>query len=185
MADFDDVARGLTDLVTRVARSGARWATRVAVVVGVAALIMYLLGLQALDGPVGRIWPWLGALIGLAATGAPLLARWRLTSVGKDATELVGEVRSLMSGNADARRVVVDTVETGDRVSTEPTTTLRRVEVREFRDLRRLVGTAGDLRRLPQALAAVATFPGLLAIGLLATLAFAFVSLIFLLALAF
>jgi len=185
MTDVDELAGALTRLVTSVARRGARWATRVAVVVFVAGLVMYLLGLAALGGSVGRVWPWLGAVIVLAAVAAPLLARWRLTSVSKDATGLVAEVRTLVSGSADAHRVVVDTVETADRVGAEPAATLRGVEVHEFRDLRRLAGTAQDLRRLPLALAAVTTFPGLLAIGILATMAFGFVSLIFLLALAF
>lgn len=182
MADLDELARRMAGLVANLADRGVRWAVRVAVLVALAAVATYLLGLAALDGPVGRVWPVLGAVIGLAAIAAPVLAAWRLRSVRKGAPELVSEVRTLMGRNADAQRVVIDTVET------RPSTGERSVVVyqnRDFGDLRRMAVNADDLRALPGALAAVTTFPGLLIIGVLATLAFGFVSLIFLIALAF
>lgn len=182
MADLDELARRLVGVVTTLAGRGVRWALRVAVVVGLAAVAMYLLGLAALDGPVGRVWPVLGALIGLAAVGAPLLAAWRLRSVRKDATTLVTDVRTLMTRDVDARRVVIDTVETEAPTGDRSVVLHQR---RDFGDLHRLAVGADDLRSLPGALAAVMTFPGLLIIGVLATLAFAFVSFIFLIALAF
>src|SRR5690606_14493258 len=99
MADLDELARRMTGLVANLADRGVRWAVRVAVLVALAAASTYLLGLAALDGPVGRVWPVLGALIGVAAIAAPLLAAWRLRSVRKDAPQLVGEVRTLMGRN--------------------------------------------------------------------------------------
>lgn len=186
MADVDELASRLTALVTTVAGRGVRWATRVALVVFVAAAIMYLLGLQALDGPVGRIWPVLGAVIGLAAVAAPLLARWRLGTVTKKATAIVGEVRTLVAGDGTARRVVIDTVEAGQPPTNgQASIVVARSDGAGFRDLRRVVGTTAGLRELPGALVAVTTFPGLLAIGVAAILIFGFVSFVFLIALAF
>jgi hypothetical protein len=186
MADVDELASRLTALVTNVAGRGVRWASRVALVVFVAAVIMYLLGLQALDGPVGRIWPVLGAVIGLAAVAAPLLARWRLGAVTKRASAIVGEVRTLVAGDGTARRVVIDTVEASQPAMTgQGSMIVVRSDGASFRDLRRVVSTTANLRDLPGALVAVTTFPGLLAIGVAATLVFGFISLIFLIALAF
>ena len=181
MADVDDLARRLVALVMALAGRGIRWALRVAVVVAIAAAVMYLLGLAALGGSVGSVWPVLGAIIALAAISAPLLAAWRLREVTQHADALVGDVRTLMAGSADAQRVVVDTVETG-----RPTgdTSIVVYQSRDFGDLRQMA-TSAHLHSLPAALRAVTTYPALLLIGILATLCFAFVSLIFLIALAF
>lgn len=182
MADLDELAGRLVQLVTALAGRGVRWALRVAVVVAIAAAVMYLLGLAALDGPVGRAWPVLGAILGLAAVAAPLLAAWRLRTVRREATTLVGEVRTLMGRNADAQRVVIETVETGIPTGERSVVVY---QSRDFGDLHRLALHTGELRTLPSALSAVTTFPGLLIVGVLATLVFGFVSFIFLIALAF
>jgi hypothetical protein len=181
VADVDDLARRLVALVVALARRGVRWALRVAVVVAVAAAVMYVLGLAALGGSVGSVWPVLGAVIALAAISAPLLAAWRLRDVTAHSEALVGDVRALMSGSADARRVVVDTVETG-----QPTgeTSIVVYQSRDLGDLRRMA-TSAHLHSLPRALRAVTTYPALLLIAVLATLGFGFASLVFLIALAF
>ena len=181
MPDVDDLARRLVALVMVLAGRGVHWALRVAVVVAVAAAVMYLLGLAALGGSVGSVWPVLGAIIGLAAISAPLLAAWRLREVTQHADELVGDVRALMSSSTDAQRVVVDTVESGPPTGS---TSIVVYQGRDFGDLRQMA-TSAHLPSLPGALRAVTTYPALLLIGILATLGFAFVSLVFLIALAF
>lgn len=181
MADVDELARNLTAFLDRLSRGATRWAVRVAVAAAIAAVAMYLLGLAALDGPVGRIWPWFGALIGLAAVAAPAWAAWQLSSIRRNATGIVGDVRTVLGRSNEAQRVVVDTVEanepTGDR-------SIMVVRNQDFGDLRRIVGAGSDLKSLPVALAALASLPARLLIGVLATLAFAALSFLFLLALA-
>jgi hypothetical protein len=178
MADVDDLARRLVALVMALAGRGIRWALRVALVVGLAAAVMYLLGLAAIGGTA---WAVFGAVVAIAAVGAPLLAAWRLREVTQHADALVGDVRSLMAGSTDARRVVVETVETG-----QPTgdTSIVVYQSRDFSSLRDMA-TSADLRSLPGALRAVTTYPFLLLVGILATILFGFASLIFLIALAF
>ena len=46
----------------------------------------------------------------VVAVGAPLLARWRLSSVLRRTNDLVGDIRTLISRDADAQRVVIETV---------------------------------------------------------------------------
>ena len=90
----------------------------------------------------------------VVAVGAPLLARWRLSSVIRRANELVGEIRTLITRDADAQRVVIETV------------AVEEAQPADVRDLRpvglRLAAVrpacarsrvkAGDLRELPGAL---------------------------------
>ncbi len=182
MADLDDLAGRMVRLVTALAGRGMRWAIRVAVVVALAAVTMYLLGLAAFDGSAEQVWAVAGAIIGLAAIAAPLLAAWRLRSVRRDATALVGDVRTLVDRNADARRVVIETVETGLPTGERSVVVY---QSQDFGDLHRMAVRTDDLKSLPAALSAVRTFPGLLIIGVLATLLFGFASFIFLIALAF
>lgn len=182
MADLDDLARQLGSTLDRVARGAVRWTGRVAIVTAVAAAVMYLLGLRALDGPLGDVWPWLGALIGLAAIAPPAWAAWQLRTVHRSSSDIVSDVRTLLGRSTEAQRVVIDTVEvqepTGDR-------TLIVSRGRDLGDLRRVVGTGVDLKALPMALATLTSVPFRLLLGVLATLAFAAISVVFLIALAF
>jgi hypothetical protein len=181
MPDRDELAERLVAFVTTLARGGERWAIRGAVLVTAAALVTYLLGLAALDGSAEQVWAVIGAAIGLAAIGVPLLAAWRLRAVRRRAPELVGDVRTLMGRNRDAERLVIETVESG-----QPTGDRSMVVYRsqDFGDLQRIAVSTGDLRVLPDALTAVRSYPGLLVIGVLAILGFGFLSFVFLVALA-
>ncbi|MFV0308008.1 MAG: hypothetical protein ACK5OX_09735 [Desertimonas sp.] len=182
MADLDDLARNLGGLIDRLAGGAVRWSIRVALITGVAALVMYLLGLQALGGAVGNIWTWFGAAIGLAAVAAPAWAAWQLRAVHRDTSGIVADVRTVLTRDPAAQRVVIDTVEvdepTGQRA-------LMVYQGRDLGDLRRVVGASNDLRSLPMALAALTSLPLRLLVGVFATVAFAFVSFVFLIALAF
>jgi len=180
VTETEDLARRLVALVMALAGRGVRWALRVAVVVFLSGAVMYVLGLAALEGSMGQVWPVLGAILALGAVSAPLLAAWRLHAVRDDATGLVGDVNALMSGSTDARRAVIDTVETGAPAGERSIVVY---QSRDFGDLRRLA-TSAHLRSLPSALRAVMSFPGLLLLGVLATVAFGFVSFVFLIALA-
>ena len=182
MADLDALAHQLGGLLDGVARRSVRWAARVAIVTALAAVVMYVLGLQALDGPAGDAWAWLGAAIGIAAVAAPAWAAWQLRAVHRDARGIVADVRTLLDRDVDAKRVVIDTVEVNEATGERSTVVYR---APDMRDLRRVASAGADLKSLPLALAALSTLPFRLLVGVLATLAFAAISFVFLLALAF
>jgi hypothetical protein len=183
MADVDALARRAVDVASTFARRAGRLAVATALFVAVIALITYVIGLNALSGSARSTWIILGGAMVVVAVGAPLLAWWRLWSARRHADELVDEVRRLITGNADARRVVIETVESEPSVPAAPggrRPQLMVVETQQFSRLRTFA-LGADLRRLPRALIAVTTFPGLLAIGLLLSLVLAFLGFIFLL----
>jgi len=183
MADVDQLARQTTTLVTGLARKGVALATGVAVVAFVVGGLSYLTGLAGLDGSARSLWSVLGLVMLVVVVGAPLLARWRLSSVIKQASALVGDLRTLLSRDAAAQRVVIDTVTVEER---QPAAAreLRPViyDSRQFSRLRTATGKANDLRELPSALTAVTTFPALLGIALLGVLVFGGLGFLFLLA---
>jgi hypothetical protein len=183
MADIDELARRTTTLVTTLARKGMRLATGVAVVVGVVGGLAYLTGLAGLSGSARSLWMVLGPVMLVVAVGAPLLARWRLSSVTKRANELVGDIRTLIARDADAHRVVIETVAVDEPVVGQ-TRELRPAiyDSRQFHRLRTATVKANDLRELPGALTAVTTFPGLLGIALLGVVVFGILGFFFMLA---
>ncbi len=140
--------------------------------------------LAAFQGAARSAWVVIGGVLVVLAAGTPLLAMWRLSSVRRDATSLVGDVRTLLERNTDARRVVIDTVQTGtDRRDVKSPAMI--AESRRFTTLRQMTGTANDLRSLPSALLAVTSYPWLLAIGIAFLPVFFILGLIFLLAWSF
>lgn len=183
MADLDELAQRAVAGVSLLAARAARLAGGVALGVGGVGVVVYLLGLAALEGGARSAWLVVGAALVAIAAGAPLLARWRLSSVRRNATALVGDVRTLVERNTDARRVVIDAVEHQDQHG--PSSPATFVRSQRFTSLHQLAGTANDLRTLPSALLAVTTFPGLLAISLAFLPVFFILGLIYLIAWAF
>ena len=149
-----------------------------AVLVDVAS---FVLGLFALDGGIRSVWVVLGLAFGGLAIGSAFLARWRLASIARHASELVAEVRSLLEYGHPATRTVIDAVELDERQGGGPVL----VVSREFFSLRDAVGVrVREFRKLTAAVTALTSFPGLVlgAIGI--TVVFAMLVPIFLLALA-
>lgn len=183
MADVDELTRRTTTLVTNLARKGMSLATGVAVVVLIIGGLSYLTGLAGLDGSARSAWTVVGLIMLVVAVGAPLLARWRLASVRRRATELAGDIRTLITRDADARRVVIETVAV-DEPQPADVREMRPVlyDSRQFDRLRTVTVKASDLRELPGAMRAVTTFPGLLALALFGVLVFGLLGFVFLLA---
>jgi hypothetical protein len=182
VTDVDELARRAVDMATRFARQAGRLAVMTALFVAVTALIAYAIGRAALNGGARSTWTVVGAALLVVAVGAPLLAWWRLRAVRRHATELVGEVRRLITGNAEAERVVIDTVES--QPSTGPPGRRQELAVvgtQSFYRLRTISLGTSDLRLLPRAMIAVTSFPGLLALGLLLSLVFGVLGFVFLL----
>jgi len=180
MAEIDELARRAVALLQLLAQRGAQLAFVVAMFVGAAGLVTFLLGLAAFEGGARSAWVAIGIALVLVAVGAPLLAGWRLSAVRRDATSLLTDVRTLLARNADAERVVIETVEQSDLVGARSPAVV--VHSRRFANLRSIAGTANDLRSLPSAMLAVTTFPALLAVGLVFLPVFFILGFVFLIA---
>jgi len=157
----------------------------------VVAGLAFLLGLAATDGTGRTVWTVIGAIGLVVVVGAPLLARWRLRAVQRDATELIGEVSRLVRGDQEAERVVIDieTAETSRDVvgrrsigSVGPAGPAVVAQSQRYGEFRRIVSRTNDLRKLPGAIAALVSFPGLLAISVLGMFVFAILGIVFLVA---
>lgn len=183
MADGDDLARRAVGVVTALARRGTFLAVRVAFAVAIVALMAYGLGLAGLKGSTRSAWAIVGGILVVITVGAPLLAAWRLRRVRTHADQLVADVRTLMTNNAEAERIVIETVEVDQR---GPATTPAIVgQAPQFARLRQVAVTTGNLPELPGTLQAVGSFPALLALAVLLTLVFLVLGFVFLLALVF
>jgi hypothetical protein len=181
MADIDELARRAVDGLTRLASRAIRLALWVFVIAAVIATVSFLLGREALDGGIETVWTVLGVVFGAIAIGGALLASWRLATVRRSARELVGEVRTLLDSGQAAQRTVIETVEAGDEQRGGSVLVISR----EMHGWREMLGRGvGEFRKLPSAITAVTSFPGLLLAAIAITLVFAFLIPIFLLALA-
>jgi hypothetical protein len=181
--DVNALARRAVDLAITFARRAGRLAVGTALFVAVVALSTYFIGLAALAGSARSAWVVIGAALVIFAVGAPLLAWWRLFRVRRHASELVDDVRRLITGNPEAERVVIDTVEAQPSSSASPSgrQELMVVGTQQFSRLRTIsVGTA-NLRQLPAAMYALTSYPILLGLALLMTVVFAVLGFVFLL----
>ena len=180
MADVDELARRTTTLIAGLARKGVGLATGVVVVVLVICGLSYLTGLAALEGSARSAWAVVGLLMLVVAVGAPLLARWRLGAVTKRTGELMTEIRSLITRDADAQRVVIETV-AREEAQPQDVRDLRPVvyDSRQFNRLRQVTVKAGDVGRLPVVLRSLVTLPYLLGIALLGVVVFGLLGFLF------
>jgi hypothetical protein len=182
MPDVDALARQTTALVGELARKGMALATGVALLTLLIGGLSYLTGLAGLDGSAQSAWTVVGGAMLIASVGAPLLARWRLARVRRHVTQLVGEVRTLITKDPEAERVVIETVAHDER--DDGTSDLMPVvyDTRQFNRLRVVSVRAGDLRELPGALRAVTMFPLLLLAAIVGIIVFGILGFFFLLA---
>ena len=180
-AGIDELARRAVDSVLHLVRRAMALAGGVLAFVLVAVVGGFLLGLAALDGGVRTIWIVVGGFLGLLAIGSLLTAVLRLRAVRRSAGELVGEVRSLMSGDRSTRRTVHDTVSSAEGKSDGGIVDLSR----EFFTIRGAIGDrVGQFRGLTTAMTAVTTFPGLMALAAVIAFGFAGLGVLFAISLA-
>jgi len=186
MADLDALARSAVGTVTELARRASSLAVGFALFVGAVALVTYVLGLAALEGSTRSAWVVIGAALVVIAVGAPLLAAWRMRRIRAHAGALVTDVRTLLANNAEAEQVVIETVEVQPSPpgpARRPGTTPAVVgQTAQFTRLRRMAGSADNLRALPGTMRAITTFPALLAVAALLMLVMLVLGLVFLLA---
>ncbi len=180
MADLDALARRAVAAVMDLARRGISLAIGLALITAIISLAAFALGLAALEGSTRRAWTVIGGTMLVIAVGAPLLAGWRLWQIRRSADSLVADVRKLLTNNAEAERVVIETIEVEEATGAASPAVVG--QSAQFTRLRRVALSTADLRTLPAALRAVTLFPALLAIAILFSLVFAVLGFLFLVA---
>lgn len=178
MTDHDDLADRMIAMATLLARKGAMVTWRVAFGATIITGGAYLLGLAAFGGGVRSFWATVGLVLLALGVGAPLLATFRLQAIPKKSAAMRDELRTLLAGESESRRVVIDVIES------EPTESgqLSPVffgEYHRFARLRTIPGTESGT--LAGVVRVIASLPALLAITLLVTTFSGFLGFIFLL----
>jgi len=181
-ATIDQLAQRAVGALLGLVRRANALAGGVLLVCGVAIIGGFLLGLAALDGGAENVWIVFGGAGVVFGVGGVLLAMWRLHLVRRGSRLLVGEVRSLMLDDRDSERTVIETVEV-----TEESVDVNVVRVsRQFSGLRDVAQRGPTTYpQLLLALRAITTFPLWMLLAAFTAVAFAGMSLIFLLILIF
>ncbi len=181
-APLDELARRAVGALLALLRRANAFAGGVLIFSIVACIGGYLLGIAALDDGARAVWVVLGGVFAAWSIGAVLVAMWRLYLVRRGSAALVGEVRSLIGGDLDSQRTVVETVEVS-----EDSVDVGVVQVtRQFSSWNDLVkGRGASYAHLSLALRSITTFPGLMALATFIGFVFLAVSMIFLLILIF
>ena len=179
--DLDALAQRAVNTVMTLVRRGLALAGGVMMMAVIFAVGGFLLGLAALDGGIEKVWVVLGGSFAVLAVGSVGLAIMRLRSVKRGDDTLFTDVRSLIGGDRQTQRTVIETVESTDGREGEGVVAISR----EFFTLKGAVGNRVDqFTSLGPALKAITSFPILIAAASLFTLMFVGLSFIFLIALA-
>jgi hypothetical protein len=179
--DLDLLAERAVDSVMTLVRRGTALAGGVLMLAVVFGVGGFLLGIAALDGGIEKVWIALGGFFALVAVRSVVIAILRLRSVKKSADTLVTEVRSLIGGDKQTERTVIETVESTDASENDGVVAVSK----QFFTLKNEVGDRGSqFKSLDLALTAITSFPGLIALATLITFVFAGLSVLFLIALA-
>ena len=142
----------------------------------------FLLGLAALDGGIRSVWIVLGIVFAGVAIGAAVIARWRVGRVRKDVPAIAGEVRQLIS---DGESRAADHPELPGRRRRGRTPVGDRGYASPVRPPgRRGHGIEGSAGFSADAITAITRLPRLALAAVGISLVFAFLALVFLLALA-
>jgi hypothetical protein len=188
MAEIDELVRRTVATVTMIADKATAFATKLFLGAAVVCVGGFLLGVAALSGGIEQVWIVLGIVFGTIAVGGALLARWRVGSVRRHATELADEVRTLITEGRVGTRTVIDTFVVdgdGDGESDVATGGSAIMMSRQMHGFKNLAGSGLESSaRLTAAVTALTSFPGLVLGAIAISLVFAFLGVIFLIALA-
>jgi hypothetical protein len=173
---LDDMARRAVELLMSLLRRANALAGGVLIFAVITCVGGYLIGIAALGGGLRAIWIVVGGAAALWAMGSVMAAMFRLGAVRRGSALLVDEVRSLMGGDAESERTVIETVESTEGADDAGVVHLSR----QFFSLRDVVtGHRTDFRALSMALASITTLPGAMALATVIGFGFAFLSVIF------
>jgi hypothetical protein len=179
--DLDRLAQRAVDAVLRLVRRGIALAGGVLIIAAFCCIVGFLLGLAALSGGIRSVWVVLGGFFLVVGVGSVIVAIWRLRSVRKGAHALVGEVRTLIAGDRQTERVVIETIESSEESKDDGVVVLSR----QFFDMQNSIGDRQDqFKEISSALRAITTFPALIALTTVVSFVFAGLGLLFLIALA-
>ncbi len=185
--NIDRLVRRAVDGITTIAGRAAAFATRLLLGTLVVCVGGFLLGAAALSGGIQTVWIVLGIVFGAIAIGSAFVARWRVGAVRRHVPELADEVRTLISEGKAGTRTVIDTftIDDDEIDGTRGDSGSAIVLSRQMYGFRNIAG--GPLEssaRLTAAVTALTSFPLLVLAAVLISLVFAFLGVIFLIALA-
>lgn len=186
--ELERVVQRVVDTVTTIASKATRFAVRLVIGVAIVCIGSLLLGVAALDGGARNVWVVLAVVFATIAIGGPLLAMFRIGLVTRHVPELVDEVRTLIVDGRSAGRTVIDTFDADDpdRPGRAGDDRSAIGMTRQVHGLRGAVGSGLEgSARLTAAVTALTSFPGLVLSAIAISLVFAFLGVIFLVALAF
>jgi hypothetical protein len=167
--------------ITRLAHKVTRAATLLLLASIVICVGSFLLGLEALSGGIESVWIVLAFFFGAIAIGCAARARLRIGRVRKHVPEIANDIRQLV---ADGRSDVVTIVVQDDDLASGSALELSR-GMSGSESMRRVTSQGlANSANFADALRAITTFPWLAIITVLITSVFAFLGLIFLIALA-
>ena len=184
VSELEQLVQRVVDTVTMIARKASRFARRLLIAVAVVCVGGFLLGVAALDGGIEKVWIVLGVVFATIAIGGPLIAMFRIGSVKRHVPELVNEVRSLISTGRETGQTVINTFDADDPDRPDEGQSAI-VLTRRVYGLRGVVssGLEGSAR-LTAAVTAMTSFPFIVLSAIAISVVFAFLGLIFLIALA-
>ena len=173
---IDDMARRAVAVVLTLIRRANALAGGVLIFALIFCVGGYAIGIAALGGGLRTLWIVVGGAAALWAIGSVLASMFRLRLVRTGSDLLVDEVRTLIGGDIDSERTVIETVESTEGADGEGIVHLSR----QFFSLRDVVtGHRTDFRALSMALASITTLPAAMALATVIGVGFAFLSVIF------
>jgi hypothetical protein len=184
MTEIDELVRRAVDTVTLIAGKAAAFATRILLGAVVVCVGGFLLGVAVLSGPIEQVWVVLGIVFGAIAIGGAIMARWRVGAVRRHVPELASEVRTLITEGKDTGRTVIETFTVDDQDEGAGSDSAI-VLSRRMYGFRNMAGSGlASSARLTAAITALTSFPVLVLMSVLISLVFAFLGVVFLIALA-
>lgn len=175
-AGLDDMARRAVDVLLSLLRRANTLAGGVLIFASITCIGGYVIGIAALGGGLRTLWIVVGGAAALWALGSVMAAMFRLRAVRRGSDVLVQEVRSLIGGDVDSERTVIETIESTETADDASVVHLSR----QFFSMRDVVsGRRSDFRALSMALASITTLPAAVALATIIGFGFAFASVIF------
>ena len=167
--------------ITRLAHKVTRAATLLLLASIVICVGSFLLGLEALSGGIESVWIVLAIFFGAIAIGCAARARLRIGRVRRHIPEIASDIRGLV---ADGRSDVITIVVRDEELASGSALELSR-GMTGNQSMRRVTSLGLEYSaNFADALRAITTFPWLAIVTVLITTVFAFLGMIFLIALA-
>jgi hypothetical protein len=177
---IDRLARRAVQSVMTLVRRGVALAGGLLMITVVVCGGGFLLGYAALSDGILKLWIMLGGFFAVLAIGASALAVIRLLLVRTRESQLVAELRRLITSDPRSEQVVIETVESNDASQDQGVVVMSR----EFFTMRDSIGSRIVEYPATQAsLSAVTSLPFLVFITLTVSFVFAGLSLLFAIAL--